>query len=229
MSSSNVTYNYAVPDECWINDFSSNLTMEFEYIGPEELIVTIPRPCGSAYAQALAGPVYDYEFQLTMNVTANPELLPYADLLWERPDGLEVETEERTDSYGFTYTEVTNRTIHDYYWKPTYDIEAEEWRPLKVIEKDTLTPKMRAYVSKADMFVGILERFQFNDADQAILDAYKVELAQYKALVTTPWKYPGVNPWDAIAPKIPMELIVKMNQIKDSGLANSDGLDLLTQ
>lgn len=212
-----VTYEHRIPDECWIDDFSSDLTKEFTYIGPEELIVTIPRPDGSAYAQALAGPVYDYEFQITINVSDNPELLPYADLLWERPDGLEVETEERVDEHGYTYTEVTNRTIHDYYWKPTYDIEAEEWRPLQLIVKDTLSPNMRTFVSKADMFVEILDKYEYDTEHQAKLAAFKVELAQYKALVVTPWKYPGVNPFDAVAPKIPMELTTKMNEIKQSG------------
>ena len=48
------------------------------------------------------------------------------------------------------------------------------------------------------------------------LDAYKVELSSYKNLVALPWKYPGVNPFEAEAPKIPFDLVKRANEVKNS-------------
>jgi hypothetical protein len=190
---------------------------QFTYTGPEVLVVTLP-PDGSGYTQKLDGPVYPGETTVEINVTTNPELLPHADLLWGRPYDHVVEFEDVTLEDGTVYREQTNKLIHDYYWPPRYNMETQTWpSQLELVVRDPLTPKMRTYIAKGEMFVEILEQFELETAEQTKLNAYKTALAAYKNIVALPWKYPGTNPFEVDAPKIPMTLIQKINEIKASG------------
>ena len=218
MADVNINYDYKVPNELWIDDFSENLTRTFNYTGPEELIVTLP-PDGSGYSQKLDGPVYPGETQVTINVTANPELLPLADLLWGRPDDHEVQFTSTTldDGSNTVYQEYNNPTIHDYYFKPVYNMETNTWpTELQLVTKDTMSPKQRTFVAKADMFVSILDQFTLASDDATLLTNFKAALDTYKSKVIKPWKYTGNNPFDETAPTIPMSLIDAVNKVKGS-------------
>jgi hypothetical protein len=214
-----VTYTYAIPNDQFVDNFSEGLTKTFTYNGPEELIVTVPEG-GSAYTQKLDGVVYDNEQTVVINVTTNPELLPTADLLWGRPDGLEAAFDNVTLEDGTVYAEQNNCTIHDYYWMPVYNEADESWpTELKLILKDTLSPKMRTALAKADMFIEILELVELSTDNATKLDAYKTAVEAYRNVVAMPWKYPGTNPFDLVAPKIPMELVNSINDIKAAGVS----------
>lgn len=218
MTDVTVNYNYAIPNEQFINDFSDGLTKQFTYIGPEELTVTVRNHNGSAYTQQLDGPVYDDERVVTINVTTNPELLAIADLLWGRPYDHELTFTSTTLEDGTEYAEPDNQTIHDYYFQPNYDIENAAWiTDLVTIEKDALSPKMRTYLAKADQFIEILDQFTLPDAETTQLTAYKAAVELYRSKVATPWKYPSNNPFETDAPRIPMELVSRINEIKTSG------------
>ena len=217
MADVTITYEYKVPNELWIDDFSEEKTREFTYSGPEVLIVTVPAG-GSAYTQKLDGVVYDDETTVEINVTTNPELLVIADLLWGRPTGHEIQNEEVVNEDGQTVSEYINPTIHDYYWFPVYNQETESWpAELQLVVKDTLSPKMRTYIAKADMFISILDQFELSTDDLTLFTSYKSEVNSYKSSVTTPWKYIGTNPFELIAPKIPFVLVENINKIKASG------------
>lgn len=217
MADITVNYSYKIPNEQYIDDFSEGLMGQFTYTGPEVLVITLP-PDGSGYTQKLDGPVYPGETQIEINVTTNPELLAHAQLLWGRPYNHEAQFTDEVLEDGTIYKEQTNKTIHDYYWIPRFNMETRTWpTKLELIVRDALTPKMRTYIAKGEMFVEILEQFELETAEQAKLTAYKTALAAYKQRTAFPWKYVGTNPWDLQAPKIPMALIQKVNEAKESG------------
>jgi hypothetical protein len=217
MADITVNYSYKIPNEQFIDNFSEGLMGQFVYTGPEVLVITLP-PDGSGYTQKLDGPVYQGETTIEINVKTNPELLPHAQLLWGRAYGVEAQFRELILEDGTVYKEQTNKTIHDYYWNPRFNMQTQTWpTQLELIVRDALSPKMRTYVAKGEMFVEILEQFELEAAEQTKLTAYKTALAAYKQRSAFPWKYPGINPFDLEAPKIPMALIQKINEAKESG------------
>jgi hypothetical protein len=234
-------YTFAIPDEMFVNDFSGGKTHTFTYKGPDVLKVTLPddqNGTSSAYTQKLDGPVYDGETTIDIDLTdaANAKLFPIADLLYGREYGLEATFTEKTLDDGTVYQEHNNFTIHDVYWKPRAELKADgtfkKWNLdsdgnpiLELIEKDALSPKMRTYIAKADMFIEILDMFDLADSEATLLANYKTAVNAYRSKVATPWKYPNQNPFDLEAPKIPMDLVTRHNAIKEAGLDAMLGTD----
>ena len=244
MADVEIKYTFKIPDEPYINDFSGGLTKEFTYIGPDVLKVTCPNDNNgytSPYTQSLDGPVYDGEITVDIDVTANPELLPIADLLWGPPYDNEATFDEVTLDDGTKYLEQNNRTIHDYYWKPRGELnddgtfkgwilDDDNVPILEIYERDALSPKQRTYLAKADMFIEILDQFDLPDDEAAQLTAYKSAVETYRSRTSLPWKYPDVNPNDALAPKMPMQLVTRRNEISSAGLESlqkEEGTDLV--
>lgn len=224
MADVTVNYTVKVPDEQFLDGFSENKTKEFTYNGPEELVVTMDNQ-GNCYTQKLDGPVYDGELQVTINVTDNPNLLPIADLLYGRPYDHQLTFDEEDLGDGVTYKVANNSTIHDWYWIPKYDAENDGWFVdsdgvpiLELIVRDALSPKMRTYLAKADMFIEILDQFEHTDANATALTAYKAAVETYRNQVATPWKYDGQNPFDLQAPKMPIGLVAEINAAKSAGV-----------
>lgn len=230
-------YTYKIPDEMFIDDFSGNKTATFTYKGPDKLIVTCPddnNGYSSCYTQKLDGPVYDNEFTVEIDLTdaANAKLLPIADLLYGREYDLEATFDEVTLSDGTVYKEHNNATIHDYYWVPRLKISDKSWpldsdgEPiLELITKDALSPKMRTFLAKADMFIEILDQFELPTEEATLLTNFKTAVDTYRAKVATPWKYPNQNPFDLEAPKIPFDLVTRKQAIADAGMENMMGSD----
>tara|TARA_B110000046_G_scaffold49106_1_gene54671 strand:+ start:16064 stop:16810 length:747 start_codon:yes stop_codon:yes gene_type:complete len=234
-------YTFAIPDEMFVNDFSGSKTHTFTYKGPDKLTVTLPNDnngFSSCYTQKLDGPVYPGEEITVIDLTksSNAKLLPIADLLYGREYDLEATFTAKTLDDGTVYQEHNNFTIHDVYWKPRAELKDDgtfkNWildgsgnPDLELIEKDTLSPKMRTYVAKADMFIEILDQFELADAEATLLANYKTAVNTYRSQVATPWKYPNQNPFDLAAPKIPMDLVTRHNAIKSAGLESMLGTD----
>lgn len=224
MADVTVNYTVKVPDEQFLDGFSENKTKQFTYNGPEELVVTMD-DLGNCYTQKLDGPVYDGEIQKTINVTDNPELLPIADLHYGRPYDHVLTFDEEDLGGGVTYKVANNSTIHDWFWPPKYDAENDNWfvdgdgNPvLDPILRDALSPAMRTYLAKADMFIAILDQFEHTDANATALTEYKAAVETYRNQVATPWKYDGQNPFDLQAPKMPMGLVAEINAAKAAGV-----------
>ena len=226
MTDVNVTYTVNVPDEQFVDSWSDNATKDFTYTGPEVLTITMSDDGTNVYTQKLDGPVYDGETTVTINVTTNPELLPIADLLWGRPYDHELTFDEEDLGNGVTYQVPNNETIHDWFWKPRYDVENDGWfmtdgvADLEPFYRDPLSPKMRTYLAKADMFIEILDQFALDDAMDAKLTAYKAAVETYRSSVATPWKYAGQNPFELTAPTMPIELVAQIQAIQAIGATN---------
>lgn len=235
-------YTFKIPDEMFINDFSGNKTHTFTYKGPDVIKITLPddgNGYASAYTQQLDGPVYpNKETTVDIDLTdpANAKLFPIADLLWGREYDLVATFDEVTLPDGTVYQEHNNFTIHDIYWTPkchikedgTFDkwiLDSDGEPILEMFERDTLSPKMRTYLAKADMFIEILDQFTLADAEETLLTDYKTAVNTYRSKVATPWKYADQNPFDLEAPKIPMDLITRHNAIKAAGLDAMLGSD----
>jgi len=234
-------YTFKIPDEMFINDFSGNKTHTFTYKGPDVVKITLPddgNGFASCYTQQLDGPVYDYEktYDLDLTDSANAKFFPIADLLWGREYELEATFDEVTLDDGTVYLEHNNFTIHDIYWKPrchikedgTFDkwiLDSDGEPILAMFERDTLSPKMRTYLAKADMFIEILDQFTLVEAEETLLTNYKTAVETYRSKVAMPWKYANQNPFDLQAPKIPMDLITRHNVIKEAGLEAMQGSD----
>jgi hypothetical protein len=242
-------YTVKVPNEQYVDDWSDNREMTFTYKGPEVCKITIPHPgagetIASPYTQKLDGPVYDTETTTELNVTDNPELLPIADLLYGREYDLEATFTAKTLDDGTVYQEHNNTTIHDWFWniRCVVDIDTQEFvswelesggtgkqgdgKPVLVpFLRDPLSPKMRTYIAKADMFVEVIDQFALATADAKLLTDYKAALALYRVKVATPWKFENQNPFELEAPKIPMELVARHKEIVDAGLSAMQGSD----
>jgi hypothetical protein len=233
MADVSIEYTFKVPDEPFVDDFSENKTKTFTYIGPDVCTVTYRVGDGSSpYTQKIDGPVYPNEAQVDIDVVANPELLPIADLLWGRQYDVEATFDEDTLSDGTVYLVQNNMTIHDYYWIPTCNVNDdtglfESWKLdddnvaiLDLFLRDPLSAGMRTYLAKADMFIEILDRFELSTDETTLFNNYKTAVDNYRVKVATPWKFENQNPFDLEAPKIPMELVSRHQQIKSAGLDN---------
>jgi len=234
-------YTFAIPDEMFVDDFSGSKTHTFTYKGPDKLTVTLPNDgngFSSAYTQQLSGPVYPGESQVVIDLTksSNAKLCAIADLLHGREYNLEATFTEKTLDDGTKYQEHNNFTIHDIYWPPRAELKDDgtfkNWildgsgvPVLDLNVKDALSPNMRTYIAKADMFVTILEQFALADAEATLLTNYKTAVNTYRSQVATPWKYPNQNPFELTAPKIPMDLVTRHNAIKTAGLDAMLGTD----
>lgn len=213
------TYEYSIPDEQFIDSFVGNLMGSFTYYGPEVLTITIPED-GSAYTQSLTGPVYDGEITIDIDVTANPELLAVASLLFGRPYDFVAEFETITLVDGTVYENQTNKDIHDYYHLPVYDFTTNTFKPLELVVKDTLTPKMVAFFAKAELMSEFLGQFALTTESATILADFEAATTAYRSIVATPWKYPEINPFDLDIPKIPMQLITEVANATNLGLVD---------
>lgn len=214
MADIELSYTYPIPDEQFLEGFTENKVGNFTYKGPDVLKVTVP-PDGSAYTQQLDGPVYDGEIQVDIDLNANPELAAHASLLYGRPYDFVAEFADVTLPDGTVYQDQTNKDIHDYYFPPRYDRDTSTWTDPFLIVKDALSPNMRAFVSKAEMFIEIIEMFELDAASQTSLNTFKDAVVEYSKKVATPWKYPGQNPFDLEAPKIPMSLVTQLSAAKE--------------
>lgn len=206
-------YEYKIPDEQFIDGFSKNKIGKFTYKGPQILKVTIPED-GSAYTQKLDGPVYDGEIQLDIDLEKNPELVHIAALLYGRPYDFIAEFQEVTLEDGSKYQDQSNKDIFDYYFPPRYNLETKTWTEPFLIIKDTLSPNMRTFISKAQMFIEILNMFDLDEASTVSLNKFKSEVEVYSKKVAMPWKYPDQNPFDLAMPKIPMNLVSQLANAK---------------
>jgi hypothetical protein len=230
MTDVNVTYTVKTPDEQFLDSFSDNATKDFTYTGPEVLTITVSTDGTNVYTQKLDGPVYPGESTVTINVTTNPELLPIADLLWGRPYNHELTFDEEDLGGGVTYQIPNNDTIHDWFWQPRYDVANDGWfmtggvADIHPIFRDSLSPKMRTYLAKADMFIQILGQFALDTATAAKLTAYKTAVETYRSAVAMPWKYAGQNPFELTAPAMPIELISQIQAIQGIGATNLQSL-----
>lgn len=233
MADVSIEYTFKVPDEPFVDDFSGNATKTFTYIGPDVCKVTYRIGDGSSpYTQKLDGPVYPGEATVDIDVVANPELLPIADLLWGRQYDVEATFDEEDLGNGVIYQVQNNMTIHDYYWPPKCNVDPdtglfESWildddgvADLELIVRDPLSPAMRTYLAKADMFIEILDRFELSTDEATLFNNYKTAVEDYRSQVALPWKYANQNPFDLLAPKIPMELVARHQMIKSAGLDN---------
>lgn len=214
MSDITLTYTYDIPDEQFIDSFKGKKTTTFTYNGPEILKVTVPEN-GAAYTQKLDGPVYDGEIIIDIDLSKQPELAGYADLLYGRPYDYIATFETTILSDGTEYIEHNNKMIHDYYYKPSYNFETNTFNKPVLIIRDTLTPAMRDFLAKADMFIEILSGFELSIDDNNILTTFIKTVEDYRSITTTPWKYPDTNPYDREIPKIPMILVNNVKIIKD--------------
>ena len=95
---------------------------------------------------------------------------------------------------------------------------------LQPVYRDALSPKMRTYLAKADMFIEILDQFALDDAMTTKLTAYKAAVETYRSSVATPWKYAGQNPFDLQAPAMPIELVAQIQAIQGIGAVNLQAL-----
>jgi|TARA_B100001094_G_scaffold248998_1_gene246184 hypothetical protein len=242
-------YTVKVPNEQYVDDWSDNREMTFTYRGPEVCKITIPHPgegntIAQPYTQKLDGPVYDNEKTTEVNVTDNPELLPIVDLLYGRPYDLEATFDEETLDDGTVYQVQNNTTIHDWFWQVNcvVDVDTKEFASWELesggtgkqgdgnpvllpLLRDPLSPKMRTYIAKADMFVEVVDQFSLPTAEEALLTDYKAKLELYRVKVATPWKFTNQNPFELEAPKIPMELVARHKEITEAGLAALQGSD----
>lgn len=214
MADIELAYEYPIPDEQFLDGFEENKMGSFVYKGPDILVVTVPSD-GSAYTQKLDGPVYDGEITVEINVNTNPELAAHASLLYGRPYDYIAEFEEVTLEDGTIYQNQTNKEIQDYYMPPRYNLSDGTWTEPFLIVKDALSPNMRTFISKAEMFIEILDQFELDAASQTSLDMFRDNVAHYKSQVATPWKYPNQNPFDLQMPKIPMGLVTQLATVKD--------------
>jgi len=229
-------YTFAIPDEMFVDDFSGSKTHTFTYKGPDKLTVTLPddnNGTSSAYTQSLSGPVYPGEKTVVIDLTvsANAKLCAIADLLNGREYDLVATFTDKTMPDDTIYKEHNNFTIHDIYWRPVANIDADgefaSWNLdsdgvpiLKLLVRDALSPKMRTYLGKSDMFVQVLEQFTLSTAETTLLTNFKTALNTFRARVALPWKFIGDTPDDALAPPIPFDLLTRHQSIKAAGMTD---------
>ena len=111
----NKTFTKAVPNEIYIDDFSENKTAEYEYNGPETLLIETYGAGGNLIIVDERRPLAENSDVRYVELDAN-ERPDVAYFLLSRSELDEHTFEELINDYdGSTYLSVTNPRMQDYY------------------------------------------------------------------------------------------------------------------
>lgn len=205
----------SIPNEIYINDFSENKTVEYEYDGPETLLIETYGDGGSLaiVEERMENPSSEIIY---VEVDANVDTA-VAYYLITRADLIEIETAESINEYdGSVYVYQLNPRIQDYYqlW---YDRgSATKWT-FNLITRGMTTTIEQKVTNELDNIKAKLGTVFLPDD---IYQVYSTYVADCEAWIAEkaplhPWKFiefPAGN-----VPKVPLILIKTMNELAAYG------------
>jgi len=213
----NKTFTMKIPNEIYIDDFSENKTIEWEYIGPETLLIETIGAGGAISIVEERRPFLSEDSSIRyieLNANDRPDVAYY---LVTRPDSIEHTVEEVINEYdGSVYLHVTNPRIQDYYqlW---YDASMPDpwlFNLMVRLPYSTIELKVR---DDRDKIVASLGTVSLPADIDAVYTAYITEcnawLAEKEPLL--PWKFiefPAGN-----VPKIPYVLLKTISELAAFG------------
>lgn len=122
-----INFSVKIPDELYIDNFSSNKTMNLVYDGPDKHLVLINKETGD-FVGTVNTPEdpYNKDFfeVLTVEASKNPEVAYY---LLHRVDPIERGHVTETLPGNLTFEAISNPTIYDYFYI-RYDVENKSWK-----------------------------------------------------------------------------------------------------
>jgi len=212
----NKTFTIAVPNEIYINDFSENKTAEYEYDGPETLLIETYGFGGNLTIVDERRPLAEASDVRYVELDANerPDVAYY---LVSRAELIEHTFEEVTNDYdGSTYLLMTNPRIQDYYslW---YDPTASDpWIFTLIVRGLDSTIELKVKNERDKIVEGLGSISLPADVD-AVYTAYLAECDAWLAdkAPLHPWKFiefPAGN-----VPKIPYVLLRTISELAAYG------------
>lgn len=208
-----ITFNKAVPNELWVNNFSENLTKEFTYSGPTSLIAKCLKS-GEVMGIVEEAPedlAWDSnEVYVSVIAADEPEVALY---LSQMSVEYEYTYTTVTNFDGSTYQEITNPRLSDYNILTYTDGSSPLWI-WTPIYKNTLSTIQQSVISDRDKVVSTLSAIALDTASQEIYDAYVSAASDWLTSASThlPWKFIEF-PTKNTAPKVPLTLIRLINEI----------------
>jgi hypothetical protein len=199
------TLTLKVPNELWVDNFSTNKTAQFTYSGPEKVWLTVDEQ------QTVTKQIYDIEpvtdkTKIEINIaTATDAELAAVIGIKQSILGNHVYTyTDEINSDGSIYKRINNPLITDYYEFKYNTVSGIE---LVLITKETKTPQeeiaqeRKAYVEK------YTSAFEFEVADKEKINAFINAIDNYlnNMKAVYPWKHITID--SSLIPKIPVSLV----------------------
>jgi hypothetical protein len=213
----NKTFTMKIPNEIYLDDFSENKTIEWEYIGPETLLIETVGAGGAISIvderRPFLGEASPIQY-IELNANDRPDVAYY---LVTRSDLIVHTFEDIINDYdGSTYTRVSNPRIQDYYqlW---YDASMPDpWLFNLIVRQPYSTIEMKVKNEREKIVEGLGAVALPADVE-AVYTAYIAEcdawLAEKEPLM--PWKFvefPAGN-----VPKIPYVLLKTISELASFG------------
>lgn len=205
------TFTISVPDEVWVNSWTTNKTESYDYSGPEKLWVIVGREnTPGEWSDSELTPNED-KGEIVVEVDANTDTaiayyLNHLDQSWEYSYTTE------TNHDGSTYEAISNPRLHDYFELDHVTGEGLKLNP--VYKKSTTIAEEKAkerleYVKKYD------DAYDFDAETQATIDAFVSATETYLDTMATvyPWKYVTISHDDI--PKVPAALVTVFKELPE--------------
>ena len=146
-----INFSKQVPDELFVDSFTSNNSLELSYSGPDVIKVLVNRQDGlvGGFVETNDDP-HNGDMYMIVDIVAadEPAVAHFFDPTFVRP---EIEFVTETQAGGLTFEAIANPTLRDYY-EVEYDLETSEWvwKPIVKEKKSILNDtadKYRKYIN----------------------------------------------------------------------------------
>lgn len=205
-------FTIKIPNELYINNFSENKTIEFEYDGPEELIVQIWNDISVIGIVEEIPELYDTDttYFITLNCSEHTEAAYW--LLESKKDHV-YEFEDVLNPDGSIYKKVLNPRFMD-----IYTIEynkAKSSFDFNLIEKSIFSGVELKAIRERD---NIISKFSNISLDGEYKTAYLTYINDVNTFLDMchqylPWKYIEFPISENQIPKIPLSLLLLLKQL----------------
>lgn len=203
------TFNYNVPDELWVDNFSKGLIASATYDGPETINVMVSKDRYVAWGNNIPE-VYDSEKNKVVILNAN-ELPNVAYYITNQSNVAEHVFEDEIMHDGSVYKKISNPSIFDYYQLVYFDGLSDPWR-FELITKEKNTAAELKVADDLDYVKRYNNAYDFDIDTTTAINGYITKAEKYLSDMKTiyPWKYIEIT--TPVPPKMPVALI---NAFKD--------------
>lgn len=208
------TFTISVPDQLWVDTWSTNKTESYIYSGPNTLYVLINDFTDAVSywsEEPIDLPTGSTDFVVELDAT-NDDNVPVAHFLHSQGIEHEYTYEDETNHDGSVYQKITNPVIQDY-----FDIKYDRgnglylepmYKTTKTIAEEKAEKRLE-YVKKYN------NAYDFDEDTQATIDKFLTDMNTYLTTMSTvyPWKYESIDESDI--PKIPASLVTVFNALPE--------------
>ena len=206
-------FTYPVPDELYIDSFTTNTHATWTYNGPEKLYLHVEEfgPVINISTVPFDNVVYDASKikEIVLDANTFPEVAMYLTNLTDDTYTRMFRTVTNDD--GSTHEEISNPRINDYYTLSYHDGIENPWK-FFVITKDMTSPGEDIARLDLEYVKKYADKYVFETEDQKAIDDFIKSLKDYIAVMAPrkPWRFES---YKETRPKMPIKLINLFNSL----------------